>query len=351
MLGRPGFAQEVMAGHPKASRSTVCATSRRRFLRASAGILLAAARWSRAQQSKVYRLGVLTSGAAKAEQKRFDDLLRGLDELGYVEGRNIQIERRFAEGRFEALPALAAELVQQRVDVIVCMSTLATQAARRATSAIPIVFATVADPVAEGFAESLGRPGGNLTGISNAGTVLSGKLLQLLKDAFPRTSRIAAFAAPRAPHAAAQFAELENAAKALHMEVLAVQIRRREDFESVRARLREWRADALYVMQGAENSAVRELLVEFAALVRLPAIFPQRGYVDAGGLISYGSNFGANYHRAAFYVDKILKGAKPGDLPIEQPTKFELVVNLKTAKALGLTLPQSLLLRADEVIQ
>jgi putative tryptophan/tyrosine transport system substrate-binding protein len=144
---------------------------------------------------------------------------------------------------------------------------------------------------------------------------------------------------------------LEAAAKALHMEVLAVQIRRREDFDPVLARLRDWRADSMYVMQGAENSAVRELLVEFAAKSRLPAIYPQRNYAEAGGLISYGSNFDANYRRAAMYADKILKGAKPGDLPIEQPTKFEMVVNLKTAKALGLTIPQPLLLRADEVIQ
>ena len=231
------------------------------------------------------------------------------------------------------------------------MSTLAAQAAKQATGTIPIVFATVADPVAEGFAESLARPGGNITGVSNVGTVLSGKLLQILKDAVPTTSRVAVFTAPRAPHAAAQFSELEAAAKALHMEVLAVQIRRREDFDPVLARLREWRADSMYVMQGAENSAVRQFLVEFAAKSRLPAIYPQRNYAEAGGLISYGSNFDANYHRAATYVDKILKGAKPGELPIEQPTKFELVVNVKTAKALGFTIPQALLLRADEVIQ
>jgi putative ABC transport system substrate-binding protein len=324
---------------------------RRAFVLAVASALFFDPRVSAAQPAKVYRIGILTSGAAPAEQKRFDDFTRGLNELGYFEGRNIQIERRYAAGKFEVLPALAADLAQQKVDVIVCMSTLAAQAAKQATGTIPLVFATVADPVAEGFAESLARPGGNITGVSNVGTVLSGKLLQILKDAFPTTSRVAVFRAPRAGHAAAQFSELEAAAKALHIEVMAVQIRRREDIEPVLARLREWRADAMYVMQGAENSAAREFLVEFATKSRMPSIYPQRNYAEAGGLISYGSNFDANYHRAATYVDKILKGAKPGDLPIEQPTKFEMVINLKTAKALGLTIPQSLLLRADEVIQ
>lgn len=324
---------------------------RRAFLLVVASAPLFEPRVSAAQPGKVYRIGILTSGAVPAERQRFDDFTRGLSDLGYFEGRNIQIERRYAAGKFEVLPALAADLTQQKVDVIVCMSTLAAQAARQATGTIPIVFATVADPVAEGFADSLARPGGNITGVSNVGTVLSGKLLQILKDAFPTTSRIAVFSAPRAAHAAAQFSELEAAARTLHMEVMAVQIRRREDLEPVLARLREWRADAMYVMQGVENSAAREFLVEFAAKSRLPAIYPQRNYAEAGGLISYGSNFDANYHRAAAYVDKILKGAKPGDLPIEQPTKFELIVNLKTATALGLTIPQSLLLRADEVIR
>ncbi len=323
---------------------------RRTFELVVASLLLVDPRVSAAQQGKVYRIGILTSGAAPAERQRFDDFTRGLNELGYFEGRNIQIERRYAAGKFEVLPALAADLTQQKVDVIVCMSTLAAQAAKQATGTIPIVFATVADPVAEGFAESLARPGGNITGVSNFGTVLSGKLLQILKDAFPTTSRVAVFSAPRAAHAAAQFSELEAAARTLRMEVMAVQIRRREDIEPVLARLREWRADAMYVMQGAENSAAREFLVEFATKSRLPAIYPQRNYAEAGGLISYGSNFDANYHRAATYVDKILKGAKPGDLPIEQPTKFEMVINLKTAKALGLTIQQPLLLRADEVI-
>lgn len=324
---------------------------RRAFVLAVASALFVDPRVSAAQPAKVYRIGILTSGAAPAEEKRFDDFTRGLNELGYFEGRNVQIERRYAAGKFEVLPALAADLTQQKVDVIVCMSTLAAQAAKQATGMIPIVFATVADPVAEGFAESLARPGGNITGVSNVSTALSGKQLQILQDAFPRTSRVAIFTAPRAPHAAAQFSELEAAARTLHMETMAVQIRRREDVEPVLARLREWRADAMYVMQGAENSAAREFLVEFATKSRLPAIYPQRNYAEAGGLISYGSNFDANYHRAATYVDKILKGAKPGDLPIEQPTKFEMVINRKTAKALGITIPQALLVRADEVIQ
>jgi putative tryptophan/tyrosine transport system substrate-binding protein len=324
---------------------------RRTFVLAVASTLLVESRLSAAQQGKIYRIGILTTGTATAEQQRFDNFTRGLNELGYFEGRNIQIERRYAAGKFEVLPALAADLTQQKVDVIVCMSTLAAEAVKQATGTIPIVFATVADPVAVGFAESLARPGGNITGISNVSTALIGKQLQILQETFPRTARVAIFTAPRAPHAAAQFSELEAAARTLHMETMAVQIHRREDVEPVLARLREWRADAMYVMQGAENSAVREILVELATKIRLPAIYPYRNYAEAGGLISYGSNFDANYHRAATYVDKILKGAKPGDLPIEQPSKFEMVINLKTAKALGLIIQQSVLLRADEVIQ
>lgn len=324
---------------------------RRTFVQVLVSVFAAAPASAAAQQPKVYRIGILTSGTAAAERRRFDELAQGLDELGYVEGRNIEIQRRYADGKFEDLPALAADLVHRKVDVIVGMSTLATQAASRATRTIPIVFATVADPVAEGFARSLARPGGNVTGITNVGTALSGKLLQVLKDAFPETARVAVFTAPRAPHAAAQFAELESAARVLRMEVMAVRIQRREDFEPVATRLREWRADAMYVMQGAENSAARNLLVEFASRVRLPAIYPQRNYAEAGGLLSYGSNFDANYRRAASYVDKILRGAAPAELPIEQPTKFELIVNRRTAKTLGLTIPQSLLLRADEVIE
>jgi putative tryptophan/tyrosine transport system substrate-binding protein len=327
------------------------AAARRAFLQAAAVLLFAAGRSSFAQTPKVYRVGILTAGTAAAERARFDDFTRGLDELGYREGRNVQLERRYADGNFDRLPALATELAAQKVDVIVGMSTLATKAAMQATRTIPIVFATVADPVGEGFAASLAHPGGNVTGVSNAGTALSGKLLQLLKDAFPRTARVAVFTAPRAPHAAAQLAELETAARALRMEILGTQLRRREEVEPVLARLREWRADALYVMQGAENSAVRDLLVELAAASRLPAVFPQRNYVEAGGLMSYGPDFDANYRRAASYVDRILKGAKPGDLPIEQPTKFELVINGKTARASGWTIPPSVLLRADRLIE
>lgn len=318
---------------------------------ALAGVPAALSLCSSAQQPRPHRIGILTSGAAAAEQKRFEEFVRGLAELGYVEGTNVELLRRYADGRFESLPALAADLVQRKVDVIVCMSTLAAQAAREATRSIPIVFATVADPVAEGFAQSLARPGRNVTGISNVGTELAAKQLQILKDAFPATSRVAVCIAPRAPHAAAQFAGLEAAARGMGIDVLAIQIRRREDVDPVLGQLRNWRADALYVMQGAENSAVRTLLVEFAARLRAPAIFPQRNYAEEGGLISYGSNFDANYRRAAAYVDRILKGANPGELPIEQPTQFELVVNLRTARSLGIAIPQPLLLRADAVIR
>lgn len=277
--------------------------------------------------------------------------MRGLRELGYDEGRNLELEKRYAEGRFEILPMLAADLVQRRVDVLVCMSTVATQAAAKATSAVPIVFATVADPVAEGFAASLAHPGGNVTGISNVSTALAAKQLQVLKDAFPSARRIAVLTAPNAAHAAAQWAELERAAARLGVELLATRLRTRDETDAAKRRMRDWHADAICVMQGAENSAVRELLVEFANDLRLPAIYPQRNYAEAGGLMSYGADFDANYRRAAAYVDRILRGAKPADLPIEQPTSIELVVNLRTAKALGLAIPPLVLARADQTLQ
>jgi putative ABC transport system substrate-binding protein len=315
-----------------------------------AAALLSAVAPAYAQQT-MYRIGILTSGAAGTEHKRFEDFIRGLNDLGYVEAVNVQIERRYADGRFETLSALATDLVQRKVDVIMCMSTLATQAAKQATGTIPIVFATVADPVAEGFAESLARPGGNVTGVSNVSASLGGKQLQVLRDAAPAASRVVVFTAPRAPHADAQLVELEAAAKVLHMDIHATRLRHREDIDATMQLLREWRADAMYVMQGAENSAVRQLLVELAEKARLPAIYPQRNYVEAGGLMSYGSNFDANYYRAAKYVDRILKGSRPAELPIEQPTRFELAINLRTARTLGITIPRSLLLRADEVIR
>jgi putative tryptophan/tyrosine transport system substrate-binding protein len=324
---------------------------RRAFLVALSCGFFGAAGPSRAQRAGVRRVGVLTSGAAAAEQRRFDDFAQGLRELGYVEGANVEIERRFAEGRFDALPALAGDLVQRNVEVIMCMSTLATQAAKDATRTIPIVFATVADPVGEGFVQSLARPGGNITGLSTTGTELSGKGLQLLKEAFPTLSRVGVLTAPRAPHAAANLAELTRAAGVLGVAVLPVRLHRRDDVDGVRARLADWRADALYVMQGAENSAARPLLVQFSAEARLPAIYPQRNYVEAGGLMSYGPSYDANYRRAATYVDRILKGAKPADLPVEQPTRYELAINARTARTLGFALPDALVLRADEVIR
>lgn len=326
-------------------------TARRAFVRSLGGALLAAAAPTPAQHPKVYVIGILTSGAAGAERQRFDDFARGLRDLGYVEGTNIRIERRYANGKFEDLPALAGDLVQRKVDVIVGMSTVATKAAKQATGTIPIVFATVADPVAEGLAASLAHPGGNVTGISNVSASLGGKQLQVLKDAAPAVSRVAVFTAPRAPHADAQLVELAGAAKALHMEMQTTQFRQRDDLEPMLRQLREWRTNGIYVMQGAENSALRQSLVELAEKARLPAIYPQRSYVEAGGLMSYGSNFDANYYRAASYVDRILKGRKAADLPIEQPTKFELVINLKTARGLGLTIAPPLMLRADELIQ
>lgn len=306
---------------------------------------------ARGQSAKRPLIGILSSGSAAAERKRFDDFLSGLRELGYVEGRNLDIERRYADGRFDALPALARELVARRVDVIMCMSTIAAKAASQATDRVPIVFATAADPVEEGLVRSLARPGANATGLSTTGIELGAKGLELLVGAFPAVRRVLVLTAPRTAHASAQLAELQRVCASLGLALDQTVVHRPDDLAPARSRVRESRIDALYVMQGAQNSAARPLIVRFAAETRLPAVYPQRNYVDAGGLMSYGPSYDENYRRAASYVDRILKGARPGDLPVEQPSRFEFVVNLATAKAQGLEIAPSILVRATDVIR
>ena len=276
--------------------------------------------------------------------------MQELRRLGYIEGQNVSIVSRFAEGNLEHLPAFAAELVAQKVDVVFSASTPGVQAARLATASIPIVFAVVSDPVGSGFVASLARPGGNITGTSNISRELSAKRLQILKEIAPKTSRVAVLTADE-PQVALMLEQVQQAAKFLGMNVLTTQVLSRNDFESVHKQLRTWRADSIDVFDSSKNLFNRKLLAEFAAQARLPAIYAQSQYVDAGGLMSYGPNYEALYRRAAQYVDKILKGARPADLPVEQPTKFEMVINLKTAQALGLAIPQALLLSADKVIE
>ena len=332
-------------------------TRRRLVLAIGAGVLAAPFAAIAQQQQRIYRIGMVTSNDRLTSAHLTEAFTQGLRELGYIEGKNILIDRRFSEGNLDHLPALAANLVQQKVEVIFAPDGESARAAKQATGTIPIVFASVSDPIGSGFIASLARPGGNITGISNFAQELSAKRLELLKEAFPKIKRAAVFVSSE-PIAAVQFAEVQRAAKALGMEVLAVKVQLRYDIEqgfaqlrTWHAELRKWRADSMYFLETTNNYYNRKLLAEFVAKMRLPAIFGSKDYAEAGGLMSYGVSYESNYRRAATYIDKILKGAKPSDIPVEQPTKFELVINRKTAKALRLTIPQQFRLRADKVIE
>jgi putative ABC transport system substrate-binding protein len=300
------------------------------------------------QAAKIARIGYLAGGSSPVEKA----FLQGLRDFGYVEGRNVVIEYRSAEGKSERLPALAAELVALKVDVIVAPSTVAALAAKQATRTLPIV--SVAIPVTDGLVTSLARPGGNVTGLAFFSPELVGKCLEQLKQAVPAVSRVAALWQPggqgeRTEKGMLQGAEV--AGRALGVRIQFVEARGPADFDRAFSEMTRARADALTVLPFNMFFNERTRLVDLAAKNRLPAVYPWREFVDVGGLMSYGLNVADLFRRAATYVDKILKGAKPVDLPVEQPTKFELVINLKTAKALGLTIPQSVLLRADQVIE
>jgi putative tryptophan/tyrosine transport system substrate-binding protein len=303
------------------------------------------------QPAKVPRIGYLVPNLAATPPEAFR---QGLRDLGYVEGRNLMIEYRDAEGKFERLPALAAELVALKVDIIVAPNTVGVLAAKQATRTLPIVFATAGDPVASGLVTSLARPGGNVTGLSILAPELIGKCLELLKQAVPGVSRVAALWEPGVVGERLDkdmLKRAEVAARALGVRLQFVEARRPENFDRAFADMTRARAGALTVLGSTMFATERRRLVDLAAKNRLPAVYPWREFVDAGGLMAYGPNIADLFRRAATYVDKILKGAKPGDLPVEQPTKFELIINLRTAKTIGLTIPQSLLLRADEVLQ
>jgi len=305
------------------------------------------------QAAKVARVGYLSHNLAL--NRHLPEAFRqGLRDLGYVEGRNVAIEFRDAEGRVERLPALAAELVALNVDVIVTVSNTTALAAKQATRTVPIVFTAVADPVAAGIVASLARPGGNVTGLASLGSQLVGKRLELLKQIVPGVNEVAVLWLPVALGKRTDEdmrTEADVASRALGMQLQFVEARLTEDFDRAFSDMSSARAGALTVLPS--NMFLREhrRLVELAAKNRLPGVYSSREFVDAGGLMSYGANQVALHRSAATYVDKILKGAKPGDLPVEQSSKFELVINLKTANALGLTVPPSLLQRADEVIQ
>ena len=302
------------------------------------------------QAASPRRIGVLLV-ASSPESKLAQQFRQGLLDAGYAEGRDVVIEWRSASGDYARVPELVADLVQRNVDVIVVMTTVAAQAAKRATSTIPIVMAVVADPVGSGLVANLAHPGGNVTGLSNMQAELSAKRLQLLKEAIPRLTRVAVLWNPATPWHLKAIADLKAAAPSLSIELSFVGARTPEEFGPAFSPISRAHAQAIYVLDDAQFMAHRITLLKLASNARLPAIYAPRQFVDEGGLMSYGTNVGDLLRRSAGYVDKILKGTKPGDLPIEQPTKLELVVNLKTAKSLGITIPESILLRADEVIK
>jgi len=300
------------------------------------------------QVGKVWQIGILGNVPAHT----WDAFRQALRQLGYVEGQNIVVEPRWSEGRPERFPGLAAELVRLKVDVIVATSTPGVQAAKNATQTIPIVIASAADPVGTGLIASLARPGGNITGLSIlADFETRGKLLEILKEAVPKVSRVAVLWNSTSSIEVRSLDAMQAPARALGLALRPVEARSPDEFDGAFAVMTREGADALIVMDSGLNITYRAIIVDLAAKHRLPAMYGFREFVEAGGLVSYGVNLSENYRRAAVYVDKILKGAKPADLPVEQPTRFELFINLKTAKALGLTIPQSVLIRADEVIQ
>jgi len=304
------------------------------------------------QPTKVHRIGYLSPGFSPSRLSTLEALRQGLRDLGWVEGENLTIEYRVAEGEVERLPALAAELVHLPVEVIVAGGSAAIHAAQHATRTIPIVMATANEPVGEGFVVGVARPGGNITGMSNLAAELPGKRLEILKETVPQSTRIAVLANPANASHASDLHHVNEAARALGLSLHIVEVRRAEELESAFAAMTRAGADALMVL--SDSILLSQLpgrIADLAATHRLPAIYVRRVYVDAGGLMSYGPSLPDLYRRAATYVDKILKGAKPADLPVEQPMKFELVLNLKTAQALGLTIPPTLLFQADEVIR
>ena len=302
---------------------------------------------------QVPRVGYLSPGSSSdpARLRRFEAFRQGLRELGYVEGRNISLESRWAEGKYDRFPTLLADLVRLKVQVIVAVGGNATQAAQQATRTIPIVMSVVLDPLGSGLVSSLARPGGNVTGLSLMGPDLVGKQLEVLKQAVPEGSRVALLWNPGNPSSARQLREAEVAARTLGVRLHAVEARGPGEITAAFAAMTTARASALVVLNDGMLFNQRKQIAELTAKTHLPSISGNREFTEAGVLIGYGADALDLERRAATYVDKILKGAKPGDLPVEQPTKFELVVSLKTAKALGLTIPHSLLQRADKVIE
>ena len=303
------------------------------------------------QLPKTPRIGFLSATSLSTISARIEALRQGLRELGYVEGKNIVIELRSAEGKLDRVPALAAELVRLKVDVIVTGGGTDTRAAKEATNTIPIVMAQDSDPVGSGFVASLARPGGNITGLSTLVPEVSGKRLELLKEIIPKLSRVAVLGISTRPGNAQSLKEVELAAGAFTVQVQYLDVLDVKEIETAFRAATKARAEAVLVLQSPFFNSQRKQIIDIAIKSRLPAIYPQTDYTEAGGLMYYGANTPDLFRRAATYVDKILKGAKPADLPVEQPKKFEFIINLKAAKHIGLTIPPNVLARADRVIR
>lgn len=314
-------------------------------------VLLAIAPIVEAQPAKTFRIGFLAAGPRASVSGRFEAFRAGLRELGYVEGKNLVIEERYGDGKIERVSELAVELARLKVDVIVTGGSQATGPAKQATSTIPIVMAQDNDPLGSGFVASLARPGGNITGLANLNSELSGKQLEVLKEAFPKLARVAILSDMSEPGSAEPAKETELAAKALGVQPLYLDLRSLKDFDGALGTIRAKKADAMLVLPSALFNSHRKQLVELAAKLKLPAMYPRADYVDDGGLMTYGVDTNDLSRRAAIFVDKILKGAKPAEIPVEQPIKFTFIVNLKTAKQIGATFPPNLLARADRVIR
>jgi ABC-type uncharacterized transport system substrate-binding protein len=316
-----------------------------------ATLLFVSVHFAEAQQAKkIPRIGLLVPFSASSDSTRRDAFLKGLRDLGYVEGKNIALEYRYAEGELDRFPEVAAELVRLNVDVIVTASISAVRAAKKATGTIPIVFASVGDAVDSGLVSSLARPGGNATGLTFLAPELDGKRLELLKEAFPKVTRVA-FLWVVGGARGDPLKEAEAVAKTLGLRLQSLGVRGPDDFESAFKAAKSRGADALIVRSSPLSNTHRARIVDLAAKNRLPGIYPSTDFVEAGGLMSYAPDILDNWRRAATYVDKILKGANPGDLPVEQPKKFEFVINLKTAKQIGVTIQPNVLARADRVIK
>ena len=305
------------------------------------------------QPKKVPRIGYLVSTEPGRDSSRSEAIRLALRELGYIDGQTIAIEYRYAEGKLDRFAELAAELVRLKVDIIVVAGgTLLVQAAKNATKTIPIVMTGGGgDPVEASLIDSLARPGGNVTGLTNLAGELGGKRLELFKEAVPKVARLAVLYEPFNPSSVIELKEVQTAARALGLTIQPWEVRAADDFEKVFAALNKQRPDGLYVTGGALVNTNQKRTIEYALKSRLPSVYARREFVDIGGLMSYGADLADSYRRVAYFVDRILKGAKPADLPVEQPMKFEFVINLKTAKQIGLTIPQWTLMRADKVIR